>query len=89
MFTVAIWMVFLAIIVCIALEKKPDIQKWCYVGMLVVFGVILSILFTPIIYMAYVSLSIQIIIIMAMISCIPISLLFVLIITIWKELVGK
>lgn len=86
-FTVAIWMVFLAIIVCIALEKKPDIQKWCYVGMLVVFGVILSILFTPIIYMAYISLSIQITIIMAVISCIPISLLFVLIITVWKELV--
>lgn len=86
-FTVAIWMVFLAIIVCIALEKKPVIQKWCYVGMLVVFGVILSILFTPIIYMAYMSLSIQIIIIMAVISCIPISLLFVLIITVWKELV--
>lgn len=89
MFTVAIWMVFIAIIVCIALEKKPVIQKWCYVGMLVIFGVILSIIFTPIIYTAYVSLPIQITIIIAAISCIPISLLYVFIITIWKDLISE
>ncbi|WP_167957152.1 M28 family metallopeptidase [Anaerosporobacter faecicola] len=89
LFTAAMWMVYVAIAVCVFLEKKPQIQKVCYVAMLIVFGVILSILFTPIIYMAYVSLSISVSIIIAFISVIPIALLYVFIITVWKEYISE
>lgn len=89
LFTVAIWFVFIGIFVSIKFEKKTEIRKWIYLAMLVVFGLILSIMVTPIAYVAYISLSIQVSIIIAVLSCIPISLLFVFIRMVWKEFISE
>lgn len=86
LFTITTWGIFAFIVTCIVLKDKPQVQKWVYLGLSIVFGLVFFMLFTPIVYTIYNILPLQFLVINVAICCIPLTVFAGMMITVYKSL---